>query len=172
MRIENYYFQLPYRANRNLLKYHRKCVGEVHRRGKTTAGGSQSVFPSLLRCPAYSLPTVRLRHLPTAATRSPSFLCHRQRTALSPMLNSLGTFLFSDKKVPPPAGTQCEALHRLNGRLLIAPTFANERSGSCHSERSEELPEGRRALPGSVAFVPSVAGLIIAGEVITNLIKS
>ena len=36
---------------------------------------------------------------------------------------------------------------------------------------TEELPEGRRALPGSVAFVPSVAGLIIAGEVIQDLIK-
>ena len=37
--------------------------------------------------------------------------------------------------------------------------------------QSEELPEGRRALPGSVAFVPSVAGLIIAGEVIRDLVK-
>ena len=36
---------------------------------------------------------------------------------------------------------------------------------------TEELPEGRRALPGSVAFVPSVAGLIIAGEVIKDLTK-
>ncbi len=35
---------------------------------------------------------------------------------------------------------------------------------------TEELPEGRRALPGSVAFVPSVAGLIIAGQVIRDLI--
>ena len=35
----------------------------------------------------------------------------------------------------------------------------------------EELPEGRRALPGSVAWVPSVAGLIIAGEVIKDLTK-
>ena len=35
----------------------------------------------------------------------------------------------------------------------------------------EELPEGRRALPGSVAFVPSVAGLMIAGEVIKDLTK-
>ena len=35
----------------------------------------------------------------------------------------------------------------------------------------EELPEGRRALPGSVAFVPSVAGLIIASEVVKDLIK-
>ena len=36
---------------------------------------------------------------------------------------------------------------------------------------AEEMPEGRRALPGSVAFVPSVAGLIIAGEVIKDLTK-
>ena len=35
----------------------------------------------------------------------------------------------------------------------------------------EELPEGRRALPGSVAFVPSVAGLMIAGEVIRDLTR-
>ncbi len=36
---------------------------------------------------------------------------------------------------------------------------------------AEELPEGRRALPGSVAFVPSVAGLIIAGQVIKDISK-
>ena len=36
----------------------------------------------------------------------------------------------------------------------------------------DELPpEGRRAIPGSVAFVPSVAGLILAGEVIKDLCK-
>ena len=34
-----------------------------------------------------------------------------------------------------------------------------------------ELPQGRNALPGSIAFVPSVVGLIIAGEVIKDLIK-
>ena len=34
-----------------------------------------------------------------------------------------------------------------------------------------ELPEGRNALPGSCAFVPSVMGLIIAGEVIKDLIQ-
>ena len=39
------------------------------------------------------------------------------------------------------------------------------------SEGLEEMPEGRRSLPGSVAFVPSVAGLIIAGEVIKDLIR-
>ena len=31
---------------------------------------------------------------------------------------------------------------------------------------------GRRSTPGSVAFVPSVMGLILAGEVIKDLIKA
>ena len=35
----------------------------------------------------------------------------------------------------------------------------------------EAPPEGRRALPGSISFVPSAAGLIIAGEVIKDIIK-
>ena len=34
-----------------------------------------------------------------------------------------------------------------------------------------EEPTARRATPGSVAFVPSVAGLILAGEVIKDIIK-
>ena len=39
-------------------------------------------------------------------------------------------------------------------------------------ETTNELPpEGRRTIPGSVAFVPSVAGLILAGEVIKDLCK-
>ena len=33
----------------------------------------------------------------------------------------------------------------------------------------EEPPEGRRAVPGSISFVPPVAGLLIAGEVIREL---
>ena len=35
-----------------------------------------------------------------------------------------------------------------------------------------ELPEGRNALPGSVCFVPAVAGMIIAGEVIKDIVKN
>ena len=34
-----------------------------------------------------------------------------------------------------------------------------------------ELPEGRNALPGSCAWVPSAVGLIIAGEVIKDICK-
>ena len=44
-------------------------------------------------------------------------------------------------------------------------------SPALSEKEKEEMPEGRRALPGSVAFVPAVAGLIIAGEVIKDLIK-
>lgn len=36
-------------------------------------------------------------------------------------------------------------------------------------EGTEEPPEGRRAVPGSISFVPPVAGLLIAGEVIREL---
>ena len=36
--------------------------------------------------------------------------------------------------------------------------------------RLGEKPAGRRSVPGSVAFVPSVAGLIMAGEVVKDLI--
>lgn len=34
-----------------------------------------------------------------------------------------------------------------------------------------EVPQGRRQVPGSVSFVPSVAGLMIAGEVIKDLLE-
>jgi tRNA A37 threonylcarbamoyladenosine dehydratase len=34
-----------------------------------------------------------------------------------------------------------------------------------------ELPEGRNALPGSCAWVPSVVGLILAGEVIKDICR-
>ena len=49
--------------------------------------------------------------------------------------------------------------------------FSTEDPISSAGETGEELPEGRRSLPGSVAFVPSVAGLLIAGEVIKDLIQ-
>ena len=35
---------------------------------------------------------------------------------------------------------------------------------------AEDAPEGRRATPGSMAFVPAAVGLILAGEVVRDLI--
>jgi tRNA A37 threonylcarbamoyladenosine dehydratase len=39
-------------------------------------------------------------------------------------------------------------------------------------DTGEDLPEGKKSLPGSVAFVPSVVGLIIAGEVVKDIVKA
>ena len=49
--------------------------------------------------------------------------------------------------------------------------FSTEDPIASSENATEELPEGRRSLPGSVAFVPSVAGLLIAGEVIRDLCR-
>ena len=40
-------------------------------------------------------------------------------------------------------------------------------------EEAIKIPasDGERPVPGSIAFVPSVAGLIIAGEIIKDLVK-
>lgn len=35
----------------------------------------------------------------------------------------------------------------------------------------EVIPEGKRSVPGSIAFVPPVAGLYLAGEVIRDILK-
>lgn len=39
-----------------------------------------------------------------------------------------------------------------------------------NNQKKEELKHPRRATPGSVAFVPSAAGLILAGEVVKDLL--
>ena len=41
----------------------------------------------------------------------------------------------------------------------------------CNVNASNKESVGRRSTPGSTAFVPSVAGLIIASEVIKDLTK-
>lgn len=41
----------------------------------------------------------------------------------------------------------------------------------CYSENSEEKGTTGRKAPGSIAFVPATAGLILAGEVIRDLLK-
>ncbi|MBR3508398.1 MAG: tRNA threonylcarbamoyladenosine dehydratase [Lachnospiraceae bacterium] len=54
---------------------------------------------------------------------------------------------------------------------LMTEALSHESGGG--DDRTSALPKGssRRSTPGSIAFVPSVAGLIIAGEVIKDLIK-
>lgn len=57
------------------------------------------------------------------------------------------------------------------GLKQVKVLFSTEDPIPSQEDSTEELPEGRRSLPGSVAFVPSVAGLLIAGEVIKDLIR-
>ena len=38
-------------------------------------------------------------------------------------------------------------------------------------EDLSELPDGRNALPGSVCFVPAAAGMVIAGEVVKDIVN-
>lgn len=57
------------------------------------------------------------------------------------------------------------------GVKKLEVVFSTEQSITPKADVSlnEELPPGRRSVPGSNAFVPSVAGLIIAGEVIKDI---
>ncbi|MBQ8884980.1 MAG: tRNA threonylcarbamoyladenosine dehydratase [Clostridia bacterium] len=54
------------------------------------------------------------------------------------------------------------------GVKALKTVYSKEEPIEAESGREEEHTSGKRA-PGSVAFVPSVAGLIIAGEVIKDL---
>lgn len=57
------------------------------------------------------------------------------------------------------------------GVKKLKVVYSTEQSGTPQTDVSlnEEIPPGRRSVPGSNAFVPSVAGLIIAGEVIKDI---
>ncbi len=54
-------------------------------------------------------------------------------------------------------------------KVVYSPEKPIETDQSLIAE--EDKDPGRRSVPGSVAFVPSVAGLILAGEVVQDLIK-
>ena len=56
------------------------------------------------------------------------------------------------------------------GKLKVV--YSTEDPIQCVPDDLSELPEGRNALPGSVCFVPAAAGMVIAGEVIKDIIKS
>lgn len=59
---------------------------------------------------------------------------------------------------------------RKRGIDHLKVVYSRETPRTPVSERNPELPSAsRRSIPGSVSFCPSVAGLIIAGEVIRDL---
>ncbi|MBR3040511.1 MAG: tRNA threonylcarbamoyladenosine dehydratase [Lachnospiraceae bacterium] len=76
--------------------------------------------------------------------------------------------------------TQMDPLAKVMRRELkkrgvkkLKVVYSEEKPIECISPPETEEPNpGRRSIPGSTAFVPSVAGLIIAGEVIKDLTSS
>lgn len=60
---------------------------------------------------------------------------------------------------------------RKRGIKKLKVVYSREEPIAPVGETDEPPQAGRRSVPGSIAFVPSVAGLIIAGEVIKDLIK-
>ena len=61
--------------------------------------------------------------------------------------------------------------HELKKRGIKRLTVLYSREEPVKPKKAEEAPQnGRRAVPGSTAFVPPAAGLIIAGRVINELI--
>ena len=50
------------------------------------------------------------------------------------------------------------------------PIKVNQEHQKDFLEEAKKLGSCRRSIPGSISFVPSVAGLMIAGEVIRDLI--
>ena len=59
---------------------------------------------------------------------------------------------------------------RRRGIEHVKVVYSREKALRPIEESGEAPPEGRRDLPGSTAFVPAAAGLILAGEVVKDLI--
>ena len=57
------------------------------------------------------------------------------------------------------------------GIRRLKVVYSTEDPIKCVPDDLSELPEGRNALPGSVCFVPAAAGMVIAGEVIKDIIR-
>lgn len=63
--------------------------------------------------------------------------------------------------------TEC----RKHGIDHLKVLYSTEPPRTPLSPPDEALPQGKRSIPGSTAYVPSVAGLMIASEVISDLIS-
>ena len=75
----------------------------------------------------------------------------------------------SETKICPLARVMRKELKK-RGVEHLKVVYSEEEAMTASPLDGEAPPEGRRSIPGSVAFVPSVAGLILAGEVVKDLI--
>ena len=60
---------------------------------------------------------------------------------------------------------------KARGIFHLKVLFSEEKPIDISAKDSGEEKGKRRALPGSIAFVPPVAGLMIAGEVIREIVE-
>ena len=58
---------------------------------------------------------------------------------------------------------------RKRGIEALKVVYSKEEPRKPREDSGEDCPPGKRSIPGSTAFVPSAAGLIIAGEIINDL---
>lgn len=59
--------------------------------------------------------------------------------------------------------------HELRRRGIKELKVVYSKEPPLKPEETADMPEGKRQVPGSIAFVPSAAGLILAGEVIRDI---
>lgn len=108
-------------------------------------------------------------------------LCVQAEKASVPIISSMGAgnkldptaFEVSDiykTSVCPLAKVMRREL-KARGIKKLKVVYSKEEPIKITDTQGIEIPEGKRQIPGSIAFVPSVVGLIIAGEVIKDLIK-
>lgn len=107
-------------------------------------------------------------------------LVTRAQSAGTPIISSMGTgnkldptaFIVTDiyKTSFCPLARIMRKELRKRGIDSLKVVYSEEEALTPEGE-TEELPQGRRSIPGSVSFVPSAAGLILAGEVIKDLVK-
>ncbi|MBE6554010.1 MAG: tRNA threonylcarbamoyladenosine dehydratase [Ruminococcaceae bacterium] len=104
----------------------------------------------------------------------------RARAAGVPIISSMGTgnkldptrFCVTDlaKTSGCPLARAMRRLLRTRGIEHLKVVFSDEQPITPMVGPAEQ-EAGKRAIPGSVSFVPSVAGLILAGEIIKDLIQ-
>lgn len=58
---------------------------------------------------------------------------------------------------------------KARGITQLKVLYSKEKAIDTSMRAVEAPPSGRRSLPGSISFVPAVAGLLIAGEVVRNI---
>ncbi|MBQ8726055.1 MAG: tRNA threonylcarbamoyladenosine dehydratase [Clostridia bacterium] len=108
-------------------------------------------------------------------------LCVRAQRASVPIISSMGagnkldptafevTDVYKTSVCPLAKVMRRELKERGVKKLKVV--YSKEEPIKITDAQGVAIPDGKRQIPGSVAFVPSVVGLIIAGEVIKDLIK-